>query len=445
MEGRPKIAIITTFRDFDPAYSLCGVVKEQIKMLVNHGYILKVLVTQGFKPTEVYTEDILRYLPDQQRSNSVKVDESFTEDVDKLVKAYREHLQDVRIVITHDIIYQTDALKHNVALRMYQQERSDMRFLHWIHSATSPLVLANLRPYFKEEFQKVMQNMFPYSFYIFFNDWSRPRIAREYNVGEELVKIVHHPTDYLEFAKFEEETKKFVRDHHLLDVDYLMVYPARLDTGKQLEYPIKLTAALKRLKYNAKFIAVDFHSSSDDPKDPKWQYRKKLKELARDLNVGNDVLFTSEYKPEWKVRVRQEVISDLMKLSNVFFMSSSSESYSLVTQEAAMHGNLLILNKNFPPFVDIFGSAVLEFPCTSNLNILDRTDGETRTKLENEIEAYDNLAKLVVVNTQLHKQEITRRKLLQTRNPDYVFKREVEPLFGELLERKWIYNFEKNG
>lgn len=443
LEGKPKIAILTTFRDDDPAYSLCNVVNDQLKMLVSHGYEPKVLVTEGFKPSRGYGHERVKilHMPDQNRANTASVDETFDEDTQKLLKAYREHLKDVNIVITHDIVYQTDALKHNVALRLYQKEREDLRFLHWIHSATSPLALAELRPYFKEEYQKVAQNMFPHSYYVFFNDWSVPRIAREYGVGTELVKVVHHPTDYMEYAKFDEDTKDYVRKHNLLDLDYLIIYPARLDTGKQLEYPIKLVGALNQLKYKAKFIAVDFHSSSDDPKDPKYIYRKKLKDIAREWSA--DILFTSEDKPEWKVRVPQTVISDLTRLSNVFFMSSSSESYSLVTQEAGMDGNLLITNRNFPPFVDIFGQGVLEFPCTSNLNILDRTDGETKTEL-NEEEAYEELAKLVIVNTQLHKQETTRRMLLQTRNPDYIFERELEPLFGDVLNRKWQYNFEKD-
>ena len=443
MEGSPKIAIISTFRSDDGAYSLCNVVNDQLKMLVSHGYEPKVLVTEGFKPSRAYGHERVEIvgMPDQNRRNTAEVDETFHEDVEKILKVYREHLVDVNIVITHDIVYQTDAIKHNMALRLYQEEREDLRFLHWIHSATSPLALAELRPYFKEEFKKVVKNMFPYSYYIFFNDWSVPRIAREYNVGKELVKVVHHPTDYMEYAKFDKDTIKFVKKHGLLDLDYLIIYPARLDTGKQLEYPIKLIGKLRELKYSAKFIAVDFHSTSDDPKDPKYIYRKKLKDVAREW--GSEVIFTSEEMPEWKARVPQSVISDLMRISNVFFMSSSSESYSLVTQEAAMDGNLLITNSNFPPFVDIFGPATLEFPCTSNLNILDRSDGETKTEM-NEQDAYNELAKLVVVNTQLHKQEVTRRKLLQTRNPDYVFEREIEPLFGDILTRKWIYNFEKD-
>lgn len=444
-EGKPTIAIATTFRSDDEAYSLCNVANDQIKMLVSHGYTPKVLVTKGFKPERSYAQATLCEQPDQGRANSFSVDDSFNKDVDALLESYREHLADVDIVITHDIVYQTDALKHNIALRMYQQERKDIRFLHWIHSATSPLALAKLRPYFKEEYQKVIQNSFPYSYYVFFNDWSVPRIAREHGVGEEFVKVVHHPTDYMSFARFSDESKEFINKHGLLSTDYLIVYPARLDNGKQLEYPIKLTGALKKLGYNAKFVAVDFHSSSDNPDDPKYQYRKKLKEIAREWGVGSDVLFTSEDRPEWKVRVSHGVVSDLMDISNVFFMSSSSESYSLVTQEAAMKGNLLIVNKNFPPFVDIFGHGLLEFPCTANVNILERSDGETKTAFNSGEESeYERLAKMVVVNTKLHKQEITRRKLLQTRNPDYIFERELEPLFGELLERDWHYKFEKD-
>lgn len=439
------VAILATFRDDDIAYSLCNVVNDQLKMLVNAGYKPKVLITEGFKPSRMFADPNveLRFLPDQIRQNTVVVDKTFHEDVDKLREVMTKHLADVDVVITHDIIYQPDALKHNVALRVVGATNSKLRFLHWIHSATSPYNIINLIPYFSEEYHKILQQHFPYSFYVFFNNWSIPRIAHEYSVGQELVRVVHHPTDYQDFANYHPLTRRIIEEKKLLEADYIDVYPARLDTGKQLEYPIKLMAALKRLGYAVRFISVDFHSSSNDPKDPKWQYRQELKDLALDQGLNEqEVTFTSEFDPALKVRVPTQIVSDLFDLSNIFFMSSSSESYSLVTQEAAMKGNLLILNRNFPPFREIFGPSALYFPCNSNVDPTNFTDGDTRVKFDNEAEAYEELAKLVVVHT-MNKQEVTRRRLLRERNLDYVFKRELEPIILEACDREWVYSFKK--
>lgn len=430
-----NIAIFTEFRGDDNAYSLCNVVNDQIKMLVKAGYEPKVFVTEGFKPQRAYADPKVKlcFMPDQTRQNSVSVDKTFEEDVDKLEKCIEEQLKDVDVVITHDIIYQASALKHNIALRRVAA-KSKMRFLHWIHSATSPYQLANLRNIFPEKFKEVTQNQFPRSYYIFFNTWSIPRIAKHYQIPESWVKIVHHPTDYLEFAGFHPIARKIVDDYSLFQKEYICVYPARLDEGKQLEYPIKLMGALKKMQFAVQFIAVDFHSSSDDPKDPKYQYRQKLKGIAIDAGLNEqEILFTSELMPESKIRVPDTVVENLFDISNIFFMSSNSESYSLVTQEAAMKGNLLIVNRNFPPFRDIFGNKTLVFPCDANVNALDITDGQTKTQFDQGEEvAYKNLAKEVVANT-VSMQELTRRRLFRTRTPDYVFTNELEPLFQQIV------------
>lgn len=431
-----KVCIFTDFRDYDSSYSLCLVAKEQAKFLLNHGYNPVVFVTDGFKPVDVFADPRieLRFLPDQIRQNTVTVDAEFNEDVKKLEESILEQMKDIDIVLTHDTIYQPASFKHNVALRAVA-EKTKLKFLHWIHSATSPYTMAELVGQFKEEYKEVIKKPFPRSYYIFFNNWSIPRIAKAYNVPESQVKVVHHTTDYAEFAKFHDISRKIVEDYDLYSKEYICVYPARLDTGKQLEYPIKLMATLKSMKYSVMFIALDFHSSSNDPKDPKFIYRQQLKDIAVEWGLNEkEILFVSELMPETKVSVPNGVVADLMDLSNVFFMSSGSESYSLVTQEAAMKNNLLILNRNFPPFRDIFGANTLNFPCMSNVNVLDITEGETITTFpDGEKEAYLNLAKEVIAHTSTY-QERTRRKLLRERNPRAVFTRQLEPLFHQIME-----------
>ena len=43
-----KVAILTDFINFDPAYSLCRVVRDQVKALVSKGYEPLLLVREGF-------------------------------------------------------------------------------------------------------------------------------------------------------------------------------------------------------------------------------------------------------------------------------------------------------------------------------------------------------------------------------------------------------------
>jgi glycosyltransferase involved in cell wall biosynthesis len=438
-----NVAILTTFRADDPAYSLCNVTNDQLKMLIGAGYKPVVLVTKGFVPGRMFKSSYveLRELPDQTRSNAIDQnlikDEAFMKDVQVLQDAMVNALRDVDVVITHDIIYQPDALKHRIALAYaHDQAMPHLRFMHWIHSATSPYRMAALRGQFPEAYREAMKDVFPNSFYIFMNEFSRPRIGREFGVPEHNIRIIPHPTDYFNFAKYDKETIKLIHDKKLHEADYVAVYPIRLDRGKQVEVVIKIMATLKKLDRTVRVVIVDFHSNSKDPSDPKYQYRQELREVAIDWGLNSEeITFTSEYLPEWDLEVPSTVIADLFDISNLFIMPSASESFSLITQEAAMKNNLLVLNRNFPPFREMFGPAAIHWPFNSAMNPIDITEGKTTVNFkspEHEKEDYMLLAKNILAST-LNKQNITRRGLLKLRTLESVFRHQFEPTMFDLF------------
>src|SRR3990167_7288463 len=139
-----RVACLTSFTDFDPTYSLCRIVDEQIRMLVGSGYKPVVIVKAGFRPEEMFAlpEVELRFITPFPVSNYIgeAVDASFKQDVGVLKKELIENLKDVDVVLTHDLIYQPESLKLNFAARQAIKEDdhvSKIRWLHWVHSATS--------------------------------------------------------------------------------------------------------------------------------------------------------------------------------------------------------------------------------------------------------------------------------------------------------------------
>ena len=366
-----RIAIFTTFSGADHAYSLNNVVIDQIKMLTRAGYSPVVLVTESFQPVGVYNDVELRRIPPVFLSNEGKLPDEYNEDVIKMTESLRELLKDVKVCITHDIIYQPAHLIHNLAARKIAEENPGIRWLHWIHSATTPNILCN-----KEEVRMLIKRPFPHAFICYPNQFDRTRVAINFRYDEHLVKYVPHPIDIPEYLGFHEYTRDFIDKYSLIQADVIMVYPVRLDRGKQVQMNIRTMAALKRRGRSVRLIVVDFHSTGGD----KVTYRDTLKKQAIDLGLSDtEMVFTSDYRPETKGSCPREMVRDLFNISNIFLLPSRSETYSLIAQEASICGNLILLNFDFPAMRSIYGEQAMYFKFSSNVDALNGLDGETIT------------------------------------------------------------------
>jgi hypothetical protein len=290
-----RIAIFTTFSDIPEAYSLNRVVQDQLKMFLNNGYEPTVIVVKGFQKKDINADDrvTIKEIPLVPVHNELKKDESFDDDITTLTAALEDALKDIDVVLTHDVIYQNAALKHNFASRKIAEKYPHIKWLHWIHSATSPVTLAALRPYFQEEYLNLVSKPFPNSFYVFFNDWSTPRIARNFGISEEVVRVVHHPSDLEEVYALTPDVARLAREKNLFSADAICIYPIRLDRGKQVQHVIKTMACLKEFGVKIRLVIVDFHSTGGD----KITYRDELKAIAIDWGLtSDDLIWTSEYQ-----------------------------------------------------------------------------------------------------------------------------------------------------
>ena len=467
-----RIAVVTDFYSIDPAYSLVGVAGNQIKMLLRAGYKPKVLVDEYLNEKEVpypWNAVPLFKLPSIPRSNRVELPEGWQGHLGRMTEAMREGLKDIDVALSHDLIYQPAQILYNMAAREVTRERNgSLTWLHLIHSATTPALL-NVT----DEYLTSVKRPFPHSFIIFPNEYSRARVARNFGCSEDEVKFVPHATDFPEFMGFLEITRKLVDAKGMLDADVIIVYPARLDRGKQVEFPIRIAAQIKRLGRSVRFICCDFHSTGGD----KVTYREDLKKIAQNLGLDElEVTFTSEFCPwsqeefKWaeeivlkqkasdvqlpdlpkaqqilnqkqplQVRCPSEMVRDLYCLSNVFILPSRSETYSLVAQEAALCGNIVVLNFDFPPLRGVYGEDPFYFKFSSNIDAMTGFDGDTNVEYHPNVDAYcrDIAVRLLgelLTNRVVHLKTFLRKE----RNVDAVFRKYLEPLIYAVSEQRTL-------
>ena len=380
--NKKRVAILTHFVRCSPAFSLQRVVLDQLAMLSKSGYepIVLVMASEAWaEPTDFFADPRVRLLqyPAVKWVNSEAEEDVFFSDVEQLANALDAALKGVDVVLTHDLIYVPRLIKLCLAARQVAERYSKLRWLHWIHSATTPSAL-------KREgladalFDDLLAKPWPGSYPVFFNRMSIPRISQNFSYDESAVKIIPHPTNVGEFFSLSPLATRLYEEKQLYLADFVTTVPARLDRGKQVEWVIRIFSCLKSLGHCVRIIVMDFHSQSAE----KNGYRQDLKALAEKWGLGrHELTFLSEFDPSVRSEAPHSLVRELFSISTVYVQPSRSESYSLSAQEAAMCGNLLVLNDDFPPLREIFGEQALYCQFSSNIDRIQLLDGATELSI----------------------------------------------------------------
>jgi glycosyltransferase involved in cell wall biosynthesis len=422
-----RVAVVTTFVDLLEAFSLCRVVEGQLKSLLGAGYFTTFVACDGFRPRGVFANPLLRQarLPVYIVSSDeqpVEEPTSFRAAVEQTKARLWPVVSEVDVVITHDIVYLQHFLAHNVACRELAKEFPNVRWLHFIHSAPQA------HQQFSNGDPRSARFMpFPASYLVYPNAYDVPRIAKQYGVPEQAVRIVPHALDYDSVFEFHPLTRALIGKYDLYDPAILAVYPVRMDRGKQPEKLVRLFSELKRAGASIRLIIACFHSTGQHFID----YRNDIRAEAEGLGLtDSEVIFTNDlgFLPEipaddlrrYEVELPHKVVVDLFHLSNIYVHPSASETYSLVCQEAAATGNLLVLNDDFPPMREIYGPSATYVKFSSALF--------TTTYIPDEFAYYAEIARKILHALEYEKSVQQKTRLRQTRNLEAVFAKHFEPL-----------------
>lgn len=419
-----KVYILTNFSTYLKSFSPIIVVSEQVKMLQRAGYQPVLIASEGWEPPEdtpFYGIETELMLPAASHNPSDEVGE-----IDGMVDTCYQQLSGIlpkdATVITHDLIFLPDYTVYNLAARRLAAERPETNWVHWVHSATNPETVSRERNMYGEKYAEALLSAFPNSLIAYPNAYDKRRVATNFHFEEDRVVEVPHPADPVD--DMHPLVQRFYHDKHIGDVEVFMVYPLRLDRGKYAEADVYLMAGFRRLGIKAHVLFCDFQSTGDD----KVVYRNDLKKLADRLDVSDMVSFLSEYDDLASMEVSHNIIMEFFTLSNVFCMPSKSETYSLVSQEAMLRGNLVIMNQDFAPFRQIFGEAALYRQFDGANIAISGSNGEIVTTHENPEEYYRALASEIKYYLENDKVLKAKTYIRTKRNPDYVFRNYIEPL-----------------
>lgn len=415
-----SIAIFTTFVDFNPQYSLTGIVRDQINMLLKHEYKPVLFVVKGCKdldtlPKELDVRAVVPQLPLKDYQLGVPKQPSFDGQVKQIEEVLTDQFKDFDIIITHDIIFQTWFVVFNQAIRNIGAKYPNIKWLHWCHSAPSagnPNV----------EYPHILRfSGMSNSIYISMNYADIGLFATMFNIPVGKVQVVYNCRDIYTFFGMHPFSIKLIEKYGLLDTDVLAIYPTRLSTGKNIEISIHLMAKIQETGRNAKLVICNSYSNAAGEK----QYAISLKRQAKEWGLPEEnLIITSMEGKEWELGVPHQTIKDLMSISNLFMLPSKSEGCSLILLEAALTKNLIVLNNLLPSLHEFGENDTIYIDCDmvragkmTTVGYHPNRDAHLREKAQLIIQKLDD-------NQALNMFLRIRKKF----NPEWIYRNQLEPL-----------------
>lgn len=346
-----KVAILTMFAGLSTTYSLVNVVADQIKMLLKANISIKVLVSETCPDTErwgVFSDERIEWVKITNTMNGKNitwhdysaptgiVHKTFYDETDVIAKDFIHHLEDTDVCIMHDILYQGWHLVHNIAIRKAQQHLPNTKFLAFTHSLPVNHPVKSEDP-FSARFSDMPKTKFVYPTYS-----GIPALAKQYDVPEGKCAVVYNSIPLIESMSKEVHT---VASHiDLVNADVLIIYPARLTTGKKHEKIAAFAGTMsQKNELQVKLIFCDFPCSDI----PSSVYKQMIRTEGKKFGLSDyDLLFTSDIG--YPNGFPRQAVLELFTLSNLFVCPSYSESFGLTVLEAGSRGNFLVLNEAVP-------------------------------------------------------------------------------------------------
>ena len=437
-----KIGIITTFQSFMPQYSLTGIVKDRAEMLTKYGHEVHLFVSERYHgedfPANVILEKKIPFthLADYHTmAQFTGDDKSYTPAPgcstpaehqlikNKTAAMLRETLHDYDMVFTEDIVFQGWHLPFAVAIMEASKDLPNVKWLHAIHSvpsAGSDFWQINL-------YGKRHKLLYP-------NRSDALRVAEQFRGVLDDVRAIPHIKDIRSLFDYSQDTKDFIDwCPNVMQAEIVQIYPASVDRleAKRLSEVIGIFSHLKRMGKSICLVVATQWATGQKQLDIINTYKKQATDL--NLDIGTDIVFTPDFKPEGQekrfgVGIPKHMIRELFLLSNLFIFPTREETFGLVLPEAALCGSpIVVLNGSLDMMHEVSGYNALFF----NFGSFNRQVNHTN------MDALLRDIALIVLGRILANESVRVKTYVRRHyNIDYLYKRYYAPILTE--SKLWV-------
>lgn len=432
-----RIAILTNFRNWGPAYSLTHVVRAQALMLAKYGHTVHVFTMDGSEHDESVTTLPWKFwhrpeIPDYERVNYESLSQLSPDHV-----AYTTLLSEwlvgvidsgsYDLIITHDWIFTGPNLPLAEGLRLALSSKSfaTKPFLHTIHSVPNfgPCDWWDIRRYITLPGQTHNHIL------VYHNRTDADQVAHLFYATPEQLRVIPPVVDIrikMRFAPNIQDVCAILDEMPgLLQADYVQVYPVAADRlkDKGIDALINTFTFLKQ-RGSVCLLIVDTCTGSLKREDV-YRYQRRMERAGFG---SHEFRFSSSLLDgKYANGMPEDVLSLLSMCGNLFVYPTKGETFGLPLQEQALFGGVLpVLNRSLSMHGEVgnnqglyahFGSCDVPMP------VNERDEKTHYTRLANMISARAGQ------DDCWQKKNFARRSF----NMDRVYRSFYEPVFAEMV------------
>lgn len=419
-DGKEVVAIISNFQEFNPGYSLTGIVLDQAKMLSDFGHDIRLLVCDNYHG-ETFSDDVTlqKVIPHSDlidyttRNDLTEEHDKCATDVSDVLAKY---LEDVDICLTHDFVFTGWNLPYSIGIRRANDRLPDIKWLHWVHSVPN---VGNRRDWWNiREYGPNHKLVCPTRYEVI-------RWAEAFGGQPSDVRTIPHIKDIRTWFDFDPESFEFLQQFpELLHADAVQVYPASTDRLEQKRVR-ELSLIFSKIKKQELSVCLVVANQWATGRQRKEDVEKYYKIASRNgLKRDEEFIFTSEWKEKYATGLPKRILRDLMLCANIFIFPTRDESFGLVGPEAALCGAYMVHNKSMGIQHEIHGHTGLYFDFGSYHQV-------HHIPKDNEENYYNDIAKIIIGRMRRNEGQMNRTFIRQNYNYDTIYHKHYAPIMAE--------------
>jgi glycosyltransferase involved in cell wall biosynthesis len=327
---------------------------------------------------------------------------------ERLLQALRPLLSDFDAVIVHNIFTKHFNLPLTAALFNLLDQGviggPNRRCLAWCHDLTwtSPNSRSKVFPGYPWD---LLRTFHPNIHYIAVSEQRQRELVELLEQPAGKIEVIYNGVEPSVWYGLTPEGEDLLHRLDLLSGDLILLMPVRVTQAKNVELAARVVAVLKERGCNPRLVVT---GPPDPHSENRMVYYRSLLDLRGNLGLERELIFIFGFgiDPNEPYLISQQVVADLLRVSDVLFMPSHREGFGMPVLEAGLIGVPVVAADHIPAAREIGGKNVYLFDTNA---------------------APDDIARLILEDATNQPSCRFRRRVRQNFTWERIFRNKIEP------------------